>query len=355
MLWRDEMVNAHKDLEEMDIGDIIALLKEARKHKLHSPPFKISSKHNVKVYLDIVIFLKFLQKVPIEALELIDTYTGLPANEIIEYLFEDGFISYDLNDKTAEYFFNLMTVPDLKKILKDHDLKSSGKKEELIHRIRNNLPFKYFLFSELLLTNKGLEFFDEWSWLIDYNRILRNFDLQDFFCYQFEREGEIKDISIAYLDEHLDIAVKKGDIEYISHCLLAKSDVYKIYKVWENYLDCHMRMFNLIFIYSDIFASTSFRKYSDEVKEIRNLTKLFDEEAIYDSFERNWNFLHRGDLRINKRNAKVILEKILSRMTVDDLRKFVKKNYYYKEDSYKKILKNQDESNGNQSSLDSFF
>ena len=342
---------------EIDPNKIFNGIKEAQKRKLKLPT-PIQSQENINGYIDIVIALKLLKLFPnIEILTTFNLKTDISLNEFIEYLFDDEFISYEVNEETADYYFNKLTIPELKNILKNHNLKTSGKKQDLIDRIINNneLKLSKFKSEEILFTKKGLECLDEYYWIIDYRQILNKFYLQDFFSYQFGKEGEIKDISIDYLDEHLQIALNDLDFDYILDCLCAKSDIYKLYEDLDNYLEYQMKIFSLIInpsILSDFYISQGYKLKKEHLKEVYLLKKNFDENTILNSFEENWNFLNQKRFIIKKDDAKEILLQILSNENREKLIKHIYTDFFKTHDN-PKVFKPKD--NSNQKTLDNYF
>ena len=369
------MVKVYKDGKRMDFSDLLKQMSEARKHRLHFHFEKIPSQENVKVYQDMLKALESIKDNSMDTLIIYEDRLFVPREELIDYLFEDGYLSYELDERNARFYFLSSKVSDLKKILQSFDLKISGKKEELVNRIMENIPLSKFASDDILITAKAFDFLDEWGWLMDYGFILREFDKQDFFFYYLEKADmsqrkdnerlnvekeeimmELKDISIEYLDKHMEIALDEGDFDYILHCLRAKSHVYRFHKDCKRYLDFQMRIFDMIFTYSDFFASPIFRDYSDYVRQLKRLPKFFDKETIYDSFNENWDFLNHEIFEIEKEDAEIILDKILNNIRVDELNKFIRKTYFPERDySLKDISEFLNESNDTQSDLDDFF
>lgn len=311
---------------------ILRNLQDAQKKRLELSSFDLNPQKNANIYLDIVRLLSSLEL--FKSMEIFSIYeprSGISTEDFKKYLFENGFISYEINDDTAEYFLNTLTVPELKGVLKSNGFKSSGRKQELVERIIENDIKLNDKSKSILFTKKSRKFRDEWEWLIEYSLIFQKFDLQDFFSYQFEKEGSIEDKAIDYFSEHMDYAMRKHDFEYVLDCLRAKSWIYKYHKDCEGYLDFQMKLFSALinpFILIGRDYKSHYKINSDYFIEFKKLTKLFNEEVILESFDENWNFLNQKSDVVSKSDARIVLEKILNQERNDNLNKYLKENIF---------------------------
>ncbi|WP_298525119.1 SAP domain-containing protein [uncultured Methanobrevibacter sp.] len=131
----------------------------------------------------------------------------------------DDEVSYDNWD---EFAHDCLTVSDLKDILRQNNLKVSGKKQELIDRIaQNRIPLNEFKSNKVLVSQKGDEFLSQNPWIKFYDAFLDKFSFNDFVKYLDNNEGDLIDVTIGYLKRHLELAKKEMDIAYISDCSIA--------------------------------------------------------------------------------------------------------------------------------------
>lgn len=136
--------------------------------------FKVSQSENLpKESLEAVI-LNTIHKI---LREEIRTYSLLKENEaLINRLFSNGFLRLSTLQENLKREFLL---PELKEILKENNLKISGKKDDLIERIISNIdPEKLqnpkSKLERILLTDKGRDFF-----ILETDRF--NKELEEFF------------------------------------------------------------------------------------------------------------------------------------------------------------------------------
>lgn len=105
-------------------------------------------------------------------------------------------------------------VSDLKEILKEHNLKVSGKKDELIERLGENLTDeelkKHFKSKTYQISEKGLEFLSENSYILyiynnsDISRVFYPSEIGKIFEERQYSEDEIHEIILKYLKRIFD-------------------------------------------------------------------------------------------------------------------------------------------------------
>ena len=149
---------------------------------------------------------------------------GSATSQLMEStLFENEFINNEVNyENWNEFANNELTIPDLKDILRQNNLKISGKKQELIDRIsENQIPLDEFESEKVSITPLGEEFLQENSWIKLYDDFLNKFDFNDYVKYLDNNEGELIEVTLKYLEEHLKLAKKENDSDYIKDCSIA--------------------------------------------------------------------------------------------------------------------------------------
>ena len=132
----------------------------------------------------------------------------------------DDSVDYDNWDDFAD---NYLTVSDIKDLLRKNNLKVSGRKKELVDRVReNNLSLDEFNTIDYRFTDNADEFLTKNSWMGFYNFFLIPYDLRDFYNFYKQHDGDIINISLDYLDEHFDLADKHDDIDALEACVNVK-------------------------------------------------------------------------------------------------------------------------------------
>ena len=132
----------------------------------------------------------------------------------------DDSVDYDNWDDFAD---NYLTVANIKEFLRKNKLKVSGRKKELVDRVReNNLSLDEFKTIDYRFTDKADDFLLKNSWMSFYNFFLIPYDIRDFYNFYKQHDGDIIDISLDYLDEHFDLANKDDDIDALEVCVNVK-------------------------------------------------------------------------------------------------------------------------------------
>ena len=181
--------------------------------------------------------MNYLKKVPILniALAFTDMEGAMTQHVVEELLFSQNLISDEVNyDNWDEFANESLTVNDLKKILRNNNLKVSGRKQELIDRVaENHLPLDNFKSENVVITPEGEDFIKNNLWIDFYDNFLNRFDFNDFLKYLDNNEGDFIEICLDYVDEHLKLAKKENDGEYVSVCLSCRD---LITEVGEKYI-----------------------------------------------------------------------------------------------------------------------
>ena len=241
----------------------------------------------------------------------------LPQKIFAELLFEEEYITYEITKETwSDFANNYLTVNDLKNILRENDLKVSGRKQELIDRIdENNVSFNEFKSDKVFLTEKGKNYLNEYSWIELYMNFLSNFDFDDFYRFYDGAEGNFNEIVSKYLDEHIKLAKKDNDFDYLLNCFSSKAIFFELDENLNEALKWGMRRFCLEI--NPIFLNRSFYGFYLPLNQINinNLKLLKDElsiEIIMDSFEESWDYFKFNKFIVSRENAKIILERLLN-------------------------------------------
>ena len=140
----------------------------------------------------------------------------------------DGTVDYENWDDFADKF---LTVSNLKDFLRNNNLKVSGRKQELIDRVReNNLSLDEFETYDYKITDKGIQYMKDNEWMKFYNIFLQPFEFDDFFRYYNSHNGDIEDIAYDYLDELFELGKKNNNSALLEV-------IVKIKKIINHYCD----------------------------------------------------------------------------------------------------------------------
>lgn len=145
-------------------------------------------------------------------------------------LFMQGLITDEVNyDNWDEFAHDSLTIKDLKNILRNNNLKISGKKQELIDRIaENQIPLDDFKSDKATVTPDGEEFLQQNQWIDFYDTFLEKFDFNDFVKYLDNNDGEFIELSLNYLQDHLKLAEKENNSIYVADCIIAHEMISKV-------------------------------------------------------------------------------------------------------------------------------
>lgn len=112
---------------------------------------------------------------------------------------------------------DLKIVLDSKKIdYQDFD----GELIDLI--IKNDISLEDWLDEFSCLTDEGKQLLEDLGWIEIYVKYIPEFDFDDYYYFISNKSGTIKDNTLDYLDEHLMVAKKNNDRQYITVCEASK-------------------------------------------------------------------------------------------------------------------------------------
>lgn len=268
--------------------------------------------------LDQYKILKFIDEYHnLDLVFLILNDLKLPQNIFADLLFGEGYVTYEITKETwFDFANNELTVNDLKDILRANGLKVSGRKQELIDRIaENDISFNEFISDKLFLTEKGKNYLNEYSWIGLFIEFLRNFDFDDFYRFYNAAEGNFNEIVSEYLDEHIKLAEKDMDFNYLMDCFSSKAIFSELDENLDEALKWEMRRFCLTINSICLDMSFNARSLPLNKENINNLRLLKDElsiEAIFDSFEESWDYFKFNKFIVSKDEAIILLEKLIN-------------------------------------------
>lgn len=308
--------------------------------KLYSK--KVSSKYSPKFKFAYVLYLNEIKKKPSKELPE-DKYLQLydtRVSKLKKQALEDNYIEYGNPLIAAES----ATVKEIKDVLKEHDLKVSGKKEDLIERLGQNLSEedlkKAFPKKVLSISDKGNEFIEKNRYVLYYDKTtpLRTHMEVDEYDSIFEDADDLSDENIyALLIDHLikredDFIMNKKWSPYrYNFMILAR--VYKDsgdeYKV----LDCDFKLFiagiNNFSDYtnkSEPFNGYVGKTYSNELIDLMHSLSLTIDE-LKDRFGQSYDELRYPELKISKEESLLYLLKLFSGEDSEDITSEIRSKY----------------------------
>jgi hypothetical protein len=188
------------------------------------------------------------------------------------------------------YRLEMATINDLKESLRKHNLKVSGRKNELIERINNNLTEDIikadFPDSYYVLTNEGSNLVKENDHIIYYHKsryFSSEFSLEEYHRLlkeQNKNDESLKyDLALELTDKNAINERKKGDWGLYRNSLLSKASVYTDIKKELEALKCYLEVINI-----DLSGLSNGNMYWPEtillapglIPEITKLTRSLD-------------------------------------------------------------------------------
>jgi hypothetical protein len=130
-----------------------------------------------------------------------------------EGIIEIDWINGDVSDLPDGY---------LKNVLYYNNLDYEGTRPELLKRLADN---KVSLGDDYRITPEGKNFLKEYCWIGFYWEFLFEFDFTDYYRYLDSHKGNLKDVSLRYLDEHAKLAKKRDDLNYSYDCSYAREKI----------------------------------------------------------------------------------------------------------------------------------
>ena len=142
------------------------------------------------------------------------------AEECANYLIENDYLSNNGGSTSPQDISKNYTVAQLKEILRENNLKVSGKKQELVERVMSILSDKS---EDLSLTDKAKEFLKENKWMDLYMFALVAFNFEDYENFHKNSSADDFNTALNFCDEILSRALIANQfivfILYRAYCL----------------------------------------------------------------------------------------------------------------------------------------
>ena len=303
---------------------------------------KVSRKYAPKFKFAYVLYLNEINKNPSKSIKgnYYKTTYDTSLAKIKKQAKEDGFIG----DGSPLLAAKSATVKDLKALLKEHDLMVSGKKDELIERLGENLSEdelkEAFPKKTIAITDEGLEFIENNRYVFYYDKAspVRNHISVEDYDSVFEEEKDLSDENIYrtlvdYLVKREDELASNGKwIEYRYNFIVLER-VYKDMGDDHNLLDVDFKLFIAgINNFNDYTNSSEpaygyiGKTYSNELIDLLHSLSLSIDE-LKDKFNQSYDELRYPDLKISKEESLVYLLKLFNGDDIDDLTEEIRSKY----------------------------
>ena len=129
---------------------------------------------------------------------------GLKDYDLRLLMEEHGYISYDVIESDWFEEAQEFTVSELKEFLLKNNIKQSGNKNELIKRIKLNIPLDKIESKVPKVTELGYQFKEDSFSLLYHHKFLKNYVYEEFKdFYERSDKTDIIEITIDFLNNHI--------------------------------------------------------------------------------------------------------------------------------------------------------
>ncbi len=283
------------------------------------------------------------------ACEYISFSTDFEASTLQEHMINEGYVKKEISKDNWNIIANNLKVPELKDILRKDGQKISGKKQELIERIENNVDLSAYtpldlIGQEYIISKKAIDYLDENNYLILSSNMLRDYDLMEY--KNFLNENNYEDsyqTQLLFLELHEKKALEEKDYDYIKTVLESKRAIYKVLKTSQeeefvNELKIYSLNLNQDFpFFAGLYNYQMEELETSNVKQLRKLSKTIRypyESMLLEIYD---NIPYEKKYTVD--NMVLILDDILNGINLTTIRSNL---YKYRKD-YQKHFKSIDD------------
>ena len=246
--------------------------------------------------------------------------------------FKEGFLTHNACKANWQEFSKDLKRYQLKKFLEKHGVDVEGNKKQLVQIIaESNLPLEEFVSEKTFLTQKSYDYLEEYIWIQFYIDNLYYFDFLDFFDFLDNHNCSIEEISLKYLDEHIKLAEKSLDFDYIIRTYESKTRILHSILKLDEALECDIRILHLNMnpICLPNYAFSSHVPLNPEnISNLKEVKSKCGEEIIFKSFNKNWNFMGFKSIIIPKNDVWDYLIKALNSKAQNHGSKKIREKYF---------------------------
>ncbi len=267
------------------------------------------------------------------------------AQDCIKHLVDEGYLEGDFEvsgvgneELTAEEVSKKYTVAQLKDILRENNLKVSGKKQELVERVltvlnTDDAESDEEISADLDLTDKAKEFLKENEWMDLYMFALVAFRFEDFETYMKNSSEDNVQTALNFCDEIISRALISNQFLVFIDALSAKAHVYAYDKDYESFLEYDLQRFilglNPIMMDPQTYATYEVINYANVIN-LKNVVEQVNIGSLKKRFDRIWNKSNIKSTTVPKKACYKILQKAMSGADIEELNFDLRQKYFDK-------------------------
>lgn len=267
------------------------------------------------------------------------------AQDCIKHLVDEGYLEGDFEvsgvgneELTAEEVSKKYTVAQLKDILRENNLKVSGKKQELVERVltvlnTDDAESDEEISADLDLTDKAKEFLKENEWMDLYMFALVAFRFEDYETYMKNSSEDNVQTALNFCDEIISRALISNQFLVFIDTLSAKAHVYAYDKDYESFLEYDLQRFilglNPIMMDPQTYATYEVINYANVIN-LKNVVEQVNIGSLKKRFDRIWNKSNIKSTTVPKKACYKILQKAMSGADIEELNFDLRQKYFDK-------------------------
>ena len=267
------------------------------------------------------------------------------AQDCIKHLVDEGYLEGDFEvsgvgneELTAEEVSKKYTVAQLKDILRENNLKVSGKKQELVERVltvlnADDAESDEEISADLDLTDKAKEFLKENEWMDLYMFALVAFRFEDYETYMKNSSEDNVQTALNFCDEIISRALISNQFLVFIDALSAKAHVYAYDKDYESFLEYDLQRFilglNPIMMDPQTYATYEVINYANVIN-LKNVVEQVNIGSLKKRFDRIWNKSNIKSTTVPKKACYKILQKAMSGADIEELNFDLRQKYFDK-------------------------
>lgn len=267
------------------------------------------------------------------------------AQDCIKHLVDEGYLEGDFEvsgvgneELTAEEVSKKYTVAQLKDILRENNLKVSGKKQELVERVltvlnTDDAESDEEISADLDLTDKAKEFLKENEWMDLYMFALVAFRFKDYETYMKNSSEDNVQTALNFCDEIISRALISNQFLVFIDALSAKAHVYAYDKDYESFLEYDLQRFilglNPIMMDPQTYATYEVINYANVIN-LKNVVEQVNIGSLKKRFDRIWNKSNIKSTTVPKKACYKILQKAMSGADIEELNFDLRQKYFDK-------------------------
>lgn len=267
------------------------------------------------------------------------------AQDCIKHLVDEGYLEGDFEvsgvgneELTTEEVSKKYTVAQLKDILRENNLKVSGKKQELVERVltvlnTDDAESDEEISADLDLTDKAKEFLKENEWMDLYMFALVAFRFEDYETYMKNSSEDNVQTALNFCDEIISRALISNQFLVFIDALSAKAHVYAYDKDYESFLEYDLQRFilglNPIMMDPQTYATYEVINYANVIN-LKNVVEQVNIGSLKKRFDRIWNKSNIKSTTVPKKACYKILQKAMSGADIEELNFDLRQKYFDK-------------------------